>query len=74
MGGLLISGLQENSNRYFPEKSDADLPELRQSLLERIADACNEEGIAVLELEDTGDVFIAERDEDGDVVLWKVTH
>jgi hypothetical protein len=73
VGGLLISGLQENSSRYLPEKGDADLPELRQDTLEKIADICNEEGIAVLELKDTGDVFIAERDEDGDIVLWKVT-
>lgn len=70
---MSISGFQENSSRYLPEKGDADLPELRQDILEKIADICNEEGIAVLELENTGDVFVAERDDDGDIVLWKVT-
>ena len=72
MGWLLISGLQEKSEQHIPATRDKGLPEMREDLLERVAEICNEEGIVVLEMGDTGEVFIAERDDDGSVVLWKL--
>ncbi len=45
---------------------------LSENILERLMEICGEDGIAVLEMADTGDVFVARNQDDGSCMLWQV--
>ena len=49
-------------------------PMLGEKTLERLVEICIEDGVAVLEMADTGEIFVAQKQDDGsaDFVLWKV--
>lgn len=67
--------LSEYQGRLVCEVNSADIemkmPNLRAETLTRLAEICAEDGIAVLELEDTGAVFLVENAGD-EFIVWHV--
>ena len=69
----LLSEYQESIVRKSSRRPEVDpkMPMLGEKTLARLVEISAEEGVAVLEIVDTGDVFLVEKSED-EFIVWQV--
>lgn len=53
--------------------AEGEIPALDSRTMERLAEICEQDGKAVLEMEDTGEIYLVEFQEPGEFAIWQVT-
>lgn len=69
--------LSEYEGRVLTTLSDpgaeGEIPALDSRTMERLAEICEQDGKAVLEMEDTGEIYLVETQRPGEFAVWQVT-